>query len=142
MSGLKGLALYLYKHPLMRYLFVGGTTFIIDEGLLIILHGKLDVWLPAALFLAYLTAFIYNFSLNRWWAFSAAENKSLHEHVVPYTFLFFFNLMFTIVFVSIVSHFINYALAKALAVMIQVSWTYIIYKNFIFAKNKFVPPLE
>jgi len=132
MNNAKALTSYLYKHRFVRYLFVGGTSFIIDEGLLILLHGKHNVWLPLATFIAYLIAFIYNFSLNRWWAFSAAENNTLRKHIVPYTILFFFNLVFTIMFVSLASHFINYAVAKALAVIIQVSWTYFVYKNVIF----------
>jgi putative flippase GtrA len=126
---------YLYRHHFIRYLFVGGTTFILDEGLLILLHGHLDVWLPLALFIAYLVAFIYNFSLNRWWTFSASENKTLKQHMVPYTLLFFFNLAFTVVFVSLASHVINYALAKAIAVVIQVGWNFIIYKYVIFTKT-------
>lgn len=129
-----GLIGYLYKHKLIRYLFTGGTTFIIDEGLLILLHGVGKVWLPLALFIAYSVAFIYNFSVNRWWAFSASENKTVRQHIVPYGALFLFNLAFAIIFVSIASHFINYAVAKAISVIIQTSWTYLIYKNIIFAK--------
>ncbi|HSX44223.1 MAG TPA: GtrA family protein [Candidatus Saccharimonadales bacterium] len=129
------LLIYLYKHPAIRYLFVGGTTFMIDEGLLIILHGVLQVWLPLALFGAYCVAFVYNFCLNRWWTFSATDNKSLRQHIVPYTALFIFNLIFTIVFVSLASHVINYAIAKVIATAIQVSWTYFIFKNVIFTKT-------
>src|SRR5215510_6563378 len=94
----KFLVRYLYNHPVIRYLFVGGTTFMIDEGLLILLHGVLQVWLPLALFGSFCIAFAYNFCLNRWWTFSAAENKSLRQHIIPYTALFIFNLIFTVIF--------------------------------------------
>ena len=107
----------------------------IDEGLLIILHGLLQVWLPLALIGAYCVAFVYNFCLNRWWTFSAAENQSIKKHIIPYTALFIFNLIFTVISVSLMSHFINYAIAKVIAVAIQVSWTYFIYKNYIFVKT-------
>ncbi len=142
MQKIKDWSLYLYRHRLIRYLFVGGTTFIIDEGLLILLHGKANLWLPLALLIAYTTAFIYNFWLNRSWAFNASQTKNLRQHIFPYTVLFLFNLGFTIVFVSLVSHVFSYALAKPLAVIIQVSWTYFIYKNIIFTDSKTVPPLE
>lgn len=127
---------YLYHHHFLRYLFVGGTTFIIDEALLIALHGKLGVQLTVSLFFSYLVAFVYNFSLNRWWAFSASENKTLAKHLAPYMLLFTFNLIFNIVFVNVVSHFINYAFAKALAVITQMAWTYFIYKNVIFVRTE------
>lgn len=129
---IKPLIHYLYNHQFLRYLFVGGTTFILDEGGLITLHGVLKLWLPAAIFLSYLVAFMYNFSLNRWWAFKSHESSSLNKHIRPYTLLFLFNLIFSIIFISIMSHFINYAVAKALSVAIQVTWTYFIFKKYIF----------
>lgn len=135
MDSLKNLATYFYKHHFVRYLFTGGTTFIIDEGLLIVLHGKFGLWLPASLFVAYTVAFVYNFSMNRWWTFDAAENKTLAQHILPYSLLFAFNLIFTVVFVSLVSKVINYAVAKVIAVIIQTSWNFFVYKYFIFTKG-------
>lgn len=132
MEKVKTLTVYLYKHHLMRYLFVGGTTFVIDFGLLVLLHGKLGAWLPLATALSYTVSVTFNFCLNRWWTFNASESKSLRKHLVPYATLLSFNLLFTVAFVSIASHFINYAIAKIFAVAIQISWTYFIYKNFIF----------
>jgi len=126
----------LYRHHLIRYLFVGGTTFIIDFGLLILLHGKEKMWLPLATFISYSIAVVYNFSLNRWWTFSASETKSLRQHITPYAILLSFNLLFTVVFVSLVSHFMNYAIAKIVAVIIQTGWNYFIYKNVIFLKKE------
>lgn len=142
MKKAKHIFFLFYKHSFIRYLFVGGTTFIIDETILVVLNES-QVWLPLALFISYLVAFIYNFSLNRWWAFSASENSSLRNHMKPYCLLFFFNLLFTILFVSLGTHFLSKVidrsvavpLAKALAVIIQMTWTYYIYKNVIFTKK-------
>ncbi|HSX23897.1 MAG TPA: GtrA family protein [Candidatus Saccharimonadales bacterium] len=142
MSRVKGLVSYLYKHHLIRYLFVGGTTFIIDEGLLILLHGGMHFAVAVATFFAYVAAFVYNFTLNRWWTFSAAEAESLRRHIVPYSVLFAFNLVFTVIAVSLLSHVMNYALAKPLVVIVQTTWNYYIYKNVIFVKSGTVPPLE
>lgn len=142
MRKIEQLVRYFYRHTLVRYIFVGGTTFIIDEGLLILLHGVKDVWLPLATFIAYVVAFVYNFSLNRWWAFSAAEANSLKHHIVPYTILFIFNLCFAVIAVSFLSHFINFAIAKVIVVLMQTTWNYITYKNVIFKTAKTVPALE
>src|SRR5665811_47070 len=132
MSELKKFTLYLYRHHLVRYLLVGGSTFAIDLGLLVLLHGMEGVWLPLATAVAYCVAITYNFCLNRWWTFSASENKSVREHIIPYGILLGFNFLFTVLFVSLVSHFINYAVAKVLAVAIQTTWTYFCYKHFVF----------
>lgn len=132
MTDFKKLTLYLYQHNLVRYLVVGGSTFAIDLGLLVLLHGAEGVWLPLATAIAYCIAIIYNFCLNRWWTFSASENKSVREHIIPYSILLGFNFLFTVLFVSLLSHFINYAVAKVLAVAIQTTWTYFCYKHFVF----------
>ena len=127
---------YLYHHHFIRYLFVGGTTFIIDLGTLYILHGKLNMPIAAATSISYWLSVVYNFCLNRWWTFSASENSSLSHHLLAYGVILGVNYLFTVLFVSIMSHHINYAVAKTLAVAIQVTWTYPVYKNFIFITKK------
>lgn len=136
MKKITALIVFLYNSHLVRYLFIGGTTFMIDEALLILLHGVMHWSLPLSLLIAYGVAFVYNFSLNRWWNFSASANGKLAKHLVPYAFLFVFNLVFTIVSVSFMSHYINYAVAKALSVALQTTWTFLAYKYWIFASSE------
>lgn len=130
---------FLYHHNFIRYLFVGGTTFIIDIGTLFVLHGKLQVNIAIATSIAYWLSVIYNFSLNRWWTFSASENNKLRHHLMAYGVILGINYLFTVIFVSFVSRHINYAAAKTIAVAIQVTWTYPVYKHFVFVdKTKHV----
>jgi putative flippase GtrA len=136
MKDIQALVKTLYNHRFLRYLAVGGTTFIISEGLLVILHGGFKLWLPLATVLAYTVSFVYNFCLNRWWTFSSADSKNLKQHLVPYAALFIFNLVFSAITVPILSHFINYAIAYPLVVILQTTWTYYIYKNFICIKHE------
>ena len=124
--------LYLYRHNFVRYLVVGGSTFVIDFSLLFILHGKLGVHLAIATSLAYWISIVYNFFLNRGWTFSARDKSNLRKHVSSYLVLLAFNYAFTVLFISILSHTINYLIAKAIAVAIQMSWTFVIYKKYIF----------
>jgi putative flippase GtrA len=126
---------YLYNHRFMRYLFVGGSTFVIDLGLLIFLREKVHLRLVAATTFSYWTSITYNFCLNRWWTFSASENTSLKKHLVSYAVLLGFNYIFTVFFVSTFSQFINYSLAKIISVAIQMTWTYYIYKKYIFIRT-------
>jgi len=127
--------LFMYRHHFVRYLFVGGTTFVIDIGLLYVLHGKMGIRIGIATSLAYWISIVYNFLLNRTWTFSARDKDDLRRHLITYLVLLGFNYLFTVIFVSYFSHHINYLLAKVLAVMIQMTWTYYIYKNYIFVKN-------
>jgi putative flippase GtrA len=126
---IKALSSDLYNHRFIRYVFVGGTTFVLDISLLVLLHSFLHINLAIATSLAYWIAIIYNFILNRWWAFSASENSSLRKHLPPYLVLLGFNYLFTVLFVGFVSRVIAYELAKVIAVPIQMIWTYPLYKR-------------
>lgn len=126
----------LYSHHFIRYLFVGGTTFILSFGLLKVLHGSLGISVAVSTFIAYIVSFIYNFSLNRWWTFSAADTKNLHKHIIPYFFLFLFNLTYTVLLEHLLSKHLNYLVAYPFVTVTQTVWTYYIYKNVIFTKAK------
>jgi putative flippase GtrA len=127
---------YLYKHHFIRYLFVGGTTFMIDFALLYLLHSKAHIELAIATSSGYWISIVYNFFLNRTWTFSAVEKTNLRKNLSTYLVLLGCNYIFTVVFISILSHSINYLLAKVLAVAIQMTWTYYIYKNYVFVKKE------
>ena len=126
---LRVLSIKLYNHHFVRYVFVGGTTFIIDLGLLVLLHGFLHVNLAIATSIAYWVAIAYNFTMNRWWAFSASENNSLRKHLPPYLVLLGFNYLFTVLFVGYFSRVMPYELAKVIAVPTQMIWTYPLFKK-------------
>ena len=127
---------YLYKHNLVRYLLVGGSTFAIDILLLFLLHGKLHIKIAISTSISYWFSIAYNFSLNKFWTFSASNKKKLHENLIPYFLLLGFNYLFTVIFVSLASHHINYLIAKVIAVLIQTCWTYTTYKHIVFADSK------
>lgn len=139
MNKTKELTLYLYNHHFVRYLLVGGTTFIIDFGLLYSLHSKFKVGLDISTTIAYWVSIVYNFILNRYWTFNAREKESLKKHLLIYCSLLLFNYAFVIIFISIMSHHINYIVAKAIAVLLQMIWTYPVYKKVIFVPLSLIP---
>jgi putative flippase GtrA len=133
-DSVKDYSKFFYSHPLVRYILVGGSTFVLDLGLLILLKEKAGFSLALATSIAYWVAIIYNFILNRYWTFSVSERENLHRHILNYLVLLGFNYLFTVLFVSIVGRHIYFGLAKAIAVIIQTTWTYFVYKNYIFVK--------
>lgn len=132
MKKIFSLVSFLYNHKFIRYLFVGGSTFFIDLGTLVLLHGHLNFGLRLSTSIAYWLSVSFNFCMNRWWTFSASENKKLHQHMLTYGVLLVFNYLFTVLSMGILSRHINYAIAKPIVVITQTFWTYPIYKNIIF----------
>lgn len=123
---------YLYHHRFLRYLFVGVSTFVLDFGLLYILHGRLKLNLPLSVTLSYVVTITYNFTLNLKWTFDSTEKTSLHRHLIPYLVLLAINYIFNVVFISLLSRHTNYLIAKFIAASLQIMWTYPIYRFVIF----------
>jgi putative flippase GtrA len=121
---------FLYRHPFIRYLAVGGTTFCIDLGLLILLHGHYKVNLTIATTVGYSVA--YNFLLNRHWVFSAQQERRLHEHAVLYGCLLAINYVYTVIAMNMLTKHIAYEFAKMIVIVVAIAWTYPIYKRYIF----------
>lgn len=138
MQRVKEVTVFLYRHHFVRYLAVGGTTVVIDLGLLFCLHGLLKLNLAVATSVAYWVSICYNFALNRYWTFDAREKESLKHHLVTYLALLLCNYLFTVLGVSLLSTHISYLLAKMLVVVISMTWTYYIYKNYIFVRRQVI----
>lgn len=134
MQSIKQHTHYLYTHPLVRYVLVGGSTFALDFALLVFLKQEAGLSLPVSTSIAYWVAIIYNFILNRLWTFSVSDRENLHRHLMNYLVLLGFNYLFTVIFVSLLGRHIYFGAAKALAVIIQTTWTYHIYKRYIFVR--------
>jgi len=127
---------YLKNHRLARYILVGGSTFVLDFSMLFLLHGQAGLSLGLAVSIAYWLSIGYNFSLNRTWTFSLKDRVNLRKHLSLYLVVLGFNYLFSFTFILLLSHRLNYLLAKALAVLIQTSWTYYTYKNLIFINSE------
>lgn len=135
MQRVRETTLFLYNHHFVRYLLVGGSTFVIDFGILFTLHGKLGFGIAVSTSVSYWVSIIYNFILNRYWTFDAREKESLQRHITTYLVLLIINYIFAVTFVSFASTHINYIIAKAIAVLFQMIWTYPVYKKYIFVST-------
>lgn len=132
MEKVKHISKKLYEHSFVRYVVIGGTTFALDFMLLVFLHGFLDVNLVIATTIAYWTSIVFNFLANRYWTFGATETH-IAKHLTAYLLLLGANYLFTVIFVTSATELgMHYTIAKILAVLIQISWTYVAYKKIIF----------
>jgi putative flippase GtrA len=132
MEQAKALTKKLYYHSLIRYIVIGGVTFLMDFLLLVLLHGVLDVNVLIAASLSYWTAIAFNFVANRFWTFGATDTPVI-KHLIAYLLLLGFNYLFTVAFIGIATNLdVHYTVAKIVSVAIQTSWTYALYKKVIF----------
>jgi putative flippase GtrA len=118
-----------------RYLFVGVSTVAIDYTLLYLLSSHLGKGIISAVTIAYWTAIIYNFLMNKYWTFEDKDNLS-GVQLAKYLSLLIFNYLVTLgVVAGLQSAGISEYIAKFFALAFTISWTYFIYKKLVFSAN-------
>lgn len=88
----------LARHSAVRFFTVGGISFVVDTGSLIVFHGWFGIWLPLATTMAFGVAFVVNFGLNRIWAFGS--DGAVGRQLTRYTYLVVANLGLTVALVQ------------------------------------------
>jgi putative flippase GtrA len=115
----------------LRYIVVGVLSFVTDAGALFVLHGLLHVWLPLATGLAFASAFVVNFGLNRVWAFRASG--AVGRQLRRYLSLVAANLVATVVLVpALTSLGLPYLVAKACTTVLLAIVNYFVSRKWIF----------
>jgi putative flippase GtrA len=117
-----------------RFLVVGLLSFVADAGLLYLFHGVLGLWLPLATAMAFLGAFVVNFSLNRTWAFRS--DGAVGRQFWRYLALVLANLIATVALVSgFTALGLPYLVAKAATTATLVAINYAVSRRWIFLKD-------
>ena len=121
----------LAHHTGVRYLAIGGSSFVLDFGLIFLFHDVFGwpVWLASGI--AFLTTFVYNYSMQRAFAFTshAAHGGAL----VKYTLLVAVNTVVTVLVVSALnSTIVGWAGGKVMATIITTVGNYFAYRFWIF----------
>jgi putative flippase GtrA len=117
----------------LRFLVVGGLSFVTDAGALYLLHGVLRVWLPAATALAFGCAFVVNFGLNRIWAFRAGG--AVARQLRRYLALVLANLLLTVALVPGLAWLgLPYLVAKVCTTAMLTVVNYAVSRRWVFAR--------
>ncbi len=125
----------MLRKSFIKYLVVGGTSFVLDYGLFYLLHELTGLRAVYANAISVFTAFWYNFFLNRLWSFGS--NEPILRQLVLYLSLMFFNMFFSSGFIYLMKSLldIDEMISKILAMCIIVGWNFVFYKKFIFIKT-------
>ncbi|SBV26096.1 Putative flippase GtrA (transmembrane translocase of bactoprenol-linked glucose) [Micromonospora krabiensis] len=122
----------LSRHSAVRFLVVGGLSVGVDTGSLFIYHGVLDIPIPVAAALSFLTSFWFNFALNRAWSFGSGGQ--MFPQVGRYLALVLANLCVNVALVSTLTWAgTPYLLAKVLTTACLSVINYLVSKRWIFA---------
>lgn len=131
----RGLAARFYRNSALRYLFIGGLSFIIDFGILYLLHEVAGVVLWLATGAAFLASFAFNYSLQR--VFSFSSRSSHGRSLAKYVALVGFNTVATIGIVALLDHFFVWQVGKVAATIVTTVWNYFAYRFIVFVDRPF-----
>lgn len=114
---------------------VGGISFVIDLGLLMLLHEVFLVELLIATPVAFLTSLAFNFALQRVFTFRAVNGRSVS--FIKYCLLVAFNT----VAVDLIVNFFDwlgpgYQVGKVIATVLTTAWNFLLYKHWIFTSRE------
>lgn len=126
----KAVIVRLYGNTILRYLAVGGSSFLIDFGLLYLFHEVFGVRLWISTGIAFLASFFFNFTFQKIFAFSSKSHKGWS--LVKYIALVLFNTVATIGIVAVLYTFIGWELAKVVATLLTTIWNYLAYRFIVF----------
>ncbi|MEV0454675.1 GtrA family protein [Catellatospora methionotrophica] len=126
---------HFFSHSAVRYLTVGGLSYVADAGGLWLLHGVLSVPLGVAATISFCAAFVVNFGLNRTLVFSSTgQDNPVSGQLVRYVLLVVANYLLTLVLVlGLTGVGLNYLVAKTFAVVAIAVGNYFAYRHWVFA---------
>ena len=125
------LPLRILQHRTVKFLLVGGLSFVVDLGLLVLLHEVCNVGLWIATPIAFIVSLIFNFLMQRSFTFRSTH-KPLTS-LVKYLLLVVLNVLATDVIVNwFASADLSYAAGKVVSTVVTMVWNYFIYKYWIF----------
>ena len=118
---------------LLTYLVVGGLTVVVDIGLLALLREFYGVPLGVATTVAYCSAVLFNFLVNRT-AMSVRGSRGLTQDALRYGSLVLANFVITFAVVTSAGHLSDrwYLVAKLAVVAASTPWNFLLYRYWIF----------
>ena len=125
----------LFDHSAVRDLGAGGLAFLVDFGLLALLHGVLGVatWLAAAL--AFVISFAFTYTIQRMFSFGSQVPHG--PALLKYTLLVAVNTVATAVIVALVDQSpLSWAGGKIIATCVTTVWNYFAYRYWVFAEPR------
>lgn len=120
------------KYPILRFGSTAAIVFTVDFALLFVFHSILEIELRLSVVLAFLFAFVINFSMNNFWVFKNQDSK--RSSLIRFTLLVLFNLLVQASLIPIlVALGLNYLVAKIFVVFALFAVNYTVSKRYVFS---------
>lgn len=124
----------LFRHSAVRYLIVGGLSFIVDFGLLVLLHQVFGWAVGVATATAFLSSLVFNFAVQR--KFSFESGHKTHVSMIRYGLLVIANTLASVVVVELLTPTVlGYMGGKIISTGAMTVWNYFLYRHWVFGTS-------
>jgi putative flippase GtrA len=120
----------LAQHQIIRYLFIGGLSYVIEISVLFTLNQLLHIQPTISVAISFWVGFIVAYILQKIVTFQNKE-KSRHaiaKQLVGYTLLVLWNYGFTLLVVELFQNDISVVVLRTIVIVITTIWNYALYK--------------
>jgi len=131
----------LAAHKIVRYIFIGGLSYLIELSLLIGLRYGIGLEQTASVGISFWFAFAVSFVLQKFFAFKSTTltAKRIVKQTLFYSTLVFVNFGFTLLFVHLFTPLVGLIIARTTALIITTGWNFILYSRVIFKEPSSTP---
>ena len=121
----------LAKQQIIRYLFVGGFSFVIEIGVLYSLNQGLHLSAAISVAISFWIGFIVAYILQKLVAFQNKEKsrQAITKQIIGYSLLVLWNYSFTLLVVELFHNSISVVVLRTIVIAITTIWNYVLYKK-------------
>ena len=121
----------LAKQQIIRYLFVGGFSFVIEIGVLYSLNQGLHLPATISVTISFWIGFIVAYILQKLVAFQNKEKsrQAITKQIIGYSLLVLWNYSFTLLVVELFHNSISVVVLRTIVIAITTIWNYVLYKK-------------
>lgn len=123
---------------LIRYVFAGGTAFILDTGVMILLKEVFHVYYLYASIIGFIVGLIFTYMLSILWIFDERRLKSRWNEILIFALIGIVGIGLTWFFMRFFTEFLftHYVVSKVLTTIIVSLWNFAAKKVLLFTKKK------
>lgn len=121
----------LAQHQIVRYLFVGGFSFVIEITVLYILNHVLHISATISVTISFWVGFIVAYVLQKLVAFQNKEKsrRAITKQIIGYSLLVLWNYGFTILVVELFHSSVSVVVLRTIVIAMTTLWNYVLYKK-------------
>jgi len=121
----------LIGNQIIRYLFVGGFSYLVEMGCLFLLHTGLGLNATLAVAISFWVGFIVAYVLQKFVTFKNKDRSrsAVTKQLLGYSLLVGWNYLFTLLVVNLFVQYISVFVLRTLVIITTTAWNYIAYKK-------------